>query len=66
MSMSFWWITMENGHIPVAGTVGCPYFGELILDSLNRTENAMSQEHAFKAAQICLIAQREAVRIGNG
>ena len=53
-------------HIPVAGTVGCPYFGELILDSLNRTENAMSQEHAFKAAQICLIAQREAVRIGNG
>ena len=51
-------------HIPVTGTVGRPYFGELILDSLNRTENAMTQEHAFKAAEICLRAQKEAVRIG--
>ncbi|MBP1905187.1 hypothetical protein J2Z32_001815 [Paenibacillus turicensis] len=47
----------------VGGKVGFPYFGELILDCLNDTENAMSQEHAFKAAELCLIAQRDALVI---
>jgi len=47
-------------HYHVKGQVGYPYFGELILDCLNRTENAMTQEHAFKAAELCLIAQRDA------
>lgn len=42
---------------PVAGKVGFPYFGELILDCLNRTENAMTQEHTFKAAELCVKAQ---------
>ena len=42
---------------PVAGKVGFPFFGELILDCLNRTENAMTQEHAFKAAELCVRAQ---------
>jgi predicted dehydrogenase len=41
----------------VAGKVGFPYFGELIKDCLNRTENAMSQAHAFKAAELCVKAQ---------
>jgi len=50
-------------HIPCAGKVGYPYFGELILDSLNRTENAMTQDHAFKAAELCLRAQAEARRL---
>ena len=36
---------------------------ELILDCLNRTENAMTQEHAFKAAELCLIAQKQAIRV---
>ena len=44
-------------HINAQKTVGCPYFGELVLDSINRTENAMTQEHAFKAAELCLKAQ---------
>ncbi|MDP4091686.1 MAG: gfo/Idh/MocA family oxidoreductase, partial [Bacillota bacterium] len=39
------------------------FFGQLILDCLNRTENAMTQEHAFKAVELCLIAQKEAVKI---
>jgi len=47
-------------HFSVKGKVGYPYFGELILDCLNRTEVAMTQEHAFKAAELCLIAQRDA------
>lgn len=42
---------------PVAGQVGFPYFGELIKDCLNRTENAMSQAMAFKAAELCIKAQ---------
>lgn len=47
----------------VAGQVGYPYFGQLILDCINRTENAMTQHHAFKAAELCLIAQQQAVTI---
>ena len=45
-------------HIELAGKVGYPFFGQLILDSLNSTENAMTQEHAFKAAELCLLAQK--------
>ena len=45
----------------LAGKVGFPYFGQLILDCLNRTEIAMTQEHAFKAAEMCIRAQEEAV-----
>jgi predicted dehydrogenase len=50
-------------HIPVAGKVGFPFFGELILDCLNRTEKAMTQAHAFKAAELCLRAQAAARRV---
>ena len=52
-------------YINAAGVTGYPFFGQLILDCLNRTENAMTQEHAFKAAELCLIAQEKAVRIGH-
>lgn len=47
-------------HFDVAGKVGFPYFGRLVLDCLNRTENAMTQEHAFKAAELCLKSQAKA------
>ncbi|MDP5274059.1 Gfo/Idh/MocA family protein [Chengkuizengella axinellae] len=50
-------------HLSLKGKVGYPYFGEFILDCLNGTENAMTQEHTFKAAELCLIAQRDAVRV---
>ncbi len=53
----------KTSHISVKGKVGYPYFGQLILDCLNRTENAMTQEHAFKAAELCVRAEMEAVRI---
>jgi len=36
---------------------GFPFFGQLILDCLNRTENAMTQAHAFKAAELSMLAQ---------
>ncbi|MDF2541436.1 MAG: hypothetical protein K0S47_1154 [Herbinix sp.] len=50
-------------HIEVSGQVGFPYFGQLILDCLNRTEHAMTQEHAFKAAELCVKAQMAAVEL---
>ena len=50
-------------HLKCHGEVGYPFFGQLILDCLNRTENAMSQDHIFKAAELCLTAQAMARRI---
>ncbi len=50
-------------HLNVAGRVGFRFFGEFILDCLNRTETAMSQAHAFKAAELCLQAQAAARRL---
>ena len=44
-------------HLELQGKVGYPYFGQLILDCLHRTENAMTQAHAFKAAELCIRAQ---------
>ena len=35
-----------------------PFFGKFILDILNNTENAMTQEHAFKAAELALKSQQ--------
>ncbi|BFH69379.1 MAG: Gfo/Idh/MocA family oxidoreductase [Paenibacillus dendritiformis] len=52
-------------YIPVSGRVGFPFFGELIADCLHRTERAMTQRHAFKAAELALAAQANAVVIPN-
>lgn len=49
-------------HFDVNGKVGYPFFGQLVLDCLNRTENAMTQERAFKAAELCLECQAVADR----
>lgn len=51
-------------HFAVRGQVGFPYFGQLILDCLHRTEHAMPQRHTFLAAELALRAQAQAVRIG--
>jgi predicted dehydrogenase len=50
-------------HIPVHGKVGYPFFGSLILDCLNRTETAMTQEHAFLAAELCVKAELAAEKL---
>jgi predicted dehydrogenase len=50
-------------HLSVAGKVGFRFFGEFILDCLNRTEKAMTQAHAFKAAELSLRAQASARRL---
>jgi predicted dehydrogenase len=50
-------------RLDVAGKVGFRFFGEFILDCLRRTEVAMTQAHAFKAAEISLRAQAAAQRV---
>lgn len=50
-------------HLPVSGQVGYPFFGQLILDCLEGTERAMTQAHAFKAAELSLQAQLQAKRV---
>ena len=50
-------------HFAVSGQVGFRFFGEFIRDCIQRTELAMTQAHAFKAAEICLRAQAAAKRI---
>jgi predicted dehydrogenase len=47
-------------HMALTGKVGFPFFGRLVLDCLGRTERAMTQAHAFKAAELCLRAQEVA------
>ena len=56
--------TSKDGpRIDAIGQVGFRFFGQLILDCLNRTEKAMTQAHAFKAAELCLRAQLAARKI---
>lgn len=48
----------EKEHeIGCVGKVGKPWFGLLIRDVLDRTDHAMTQTHAFKAAELSLQAQ---------
>jgi predicted dehydrogenase len=50
-------------YFNVDGQVGFRFFGELILDCIHRTEKAMTQAHAFKAAELCLKAQAAARKL---
>lgn len=47
----------------MAGKIGFPFFGQFILDCLHRTEQAMTQDHAFKATELALKAQAAAKKI---
>ena len=53
----------EETSYDIRGKVGYPYFGQLILDCISRTENAMTQEHAFKSAELCVKAQLQAIKL---
>jgi predicted dehydrogenase len=53
----------QQVHYDVHNKVGYPFFGQLILDCLNRTENAMTQDHAFKAAELSIKAQMQATTL---
>ncbi|WP_133468072.1 Gfo/Idh/MocA family protein [Paraglaciecola marina] len=51
---------IEEIEIDCLGESTFPYFGHLILDVMNRTDYAMTQEHVFKAAELSLKAQKVA------
>lgn len=50
----------EEQEIDCDGTTGFPFFGEMILDLLNGTEKAMTQDHIFKSAELSMLAQKMA------
>ncbi|NQZ67359.1 MAG: Gfo/Idh/MocA family oxidoreductase, partial [Lentisphaeria bacterium] len=52
-------------HMQLAGKVGFPFFGQLIRDCIDRTETAMTQAHAFKAAELCIEAQEKAIVLAS-
>jgi predicted dehydrogenase len=47
-------------HIKAAGTCGFPFFGRFIRDCLDRTETAMTQDHAFRVIELAIEAQEQA------
>jgi predicted dehydrogenase len=53
----------DEVHMNVTGKVGLKFFGQLILDCINRTDIAQNQEHAFTAARLCLDAQKLATKV---
>lgn len=50
-------------RILCAGQVGLPFYGDLVRDCIERTERAQTQAHAFKAAELCLQTQAQAVQL---
>ena len=53
-----YWANKSGEHcFDATGKMGYPFFPQLIRDCMERTETAMTQEHAFKAAELCLQAQ---------
>lgn len=50
-------------HYKVNGEVGFPFFGQMILDCINGTEEAMTQEHIFKAQELCILCEEKAIKI---
>ncbi len=54
----------EHREFKPKGTMGFPFFPALIRDILDRTENAMTQEHAFKASELAVQIQVAADTLG--
>ncbi len=52
-----------NERHELHGKVGFPFFGDLILDCMNRTENAMTQDHVFLTSELAIRAQKGATVI---
>ena len=48
-----------------ASGAGLPYFAALANDIRDRTETAMGQDHCFRAQELALTAQAQAVRLGH-
>ncbi len=54
---TLYYTDQEGVHRIDCRGLGFPFFAKFALDILNRTENAMTQSHAFAASRLCLNAQ---------
>lgn len=52
-------------HYQVTGQTGFVFFGDFILDCLERTERTMTQEHVLESARAAVVAQERARRISG-
>ena len=50
-------------HVCATGKTGFPFFGEMILDCINRTEKAITEEHVLESMRITIEAANHAKRI---
>ncbi len=50
-------------HLSARGLMGFPFFGQLVRDVLDRSETAMTQEHAFRAIELAITAESQARRL---
>lgn len=59
------WVDAQGEHREqVTGKMGFVFFGRLIRDCLERTEEAISQEHVFESMRVTIEAQNRAEKIG--
>jgi predicted dehydrogenase len=50
-----------ESYYDASGKTGLPFFKAFIQDCLSRTEHAMTQEHALRAAELAICAQKKAI-----
>ncbi|MGN0997656.1 MAG: Gfo/Idh/MocA family protein [Candidatus Ventricola sp.] len=50
-------------HIQAAGRYGFPFFGKMVRDCLDRTQNAMDQDYILHVMELALDAQQHASRV---
>lgn len=50
-------------HVQAHGTLGYPFFGAMILDCLNNTDHAITQEHTLLTMELAIQAQEEATNL---
>lgn len=59
-----YWVDDEGEHHRcVVGVTGFPFFGAFILDCINRTENAITQEHVFETMRLAIEAEKNAKKV---
>ncbi len=59
-----YWADREGEHhVCASGRCGFPFFGRMIRDCLDGTQNAMRQDYIFRVMELALDAQEKAVRI---
>lgn len=59
----YWVDKTGEHHFCASGQCGFPFFGQLILDCLNRTSHAMEQAYIFRVMELAISAQEAALPV---